>query len=346
MKNKIKVIIALALILVGVVAFFALNDKNKKDDQNASNTNKLQEFNFALDYTPNTNHTGIYTALKKGWYKDEGIDLKILPYSSSVPTDKLVASKKADAGIGFTEGVVSSAGAGTPVVSIASVIAHNTSVIIARKDAGITTPKDLDGKTYGGYGAPYEKPVMTQVIKNAGGKGEYKEVVVDTGPIEALESKQVDFAWVYEGWEGIQAEQLGLDVVKFQLTDFGIPDYATPNIITSPETIDQKKELLQKFMRATAKGYEYARQNPDETAQILIDSVDPGTFANNDLVFKSQKYLSERYQDTDKKWGVTDASFWEMYPQFMLDNKAVLDADGNPVQSIDFPSLFTNQFVE
>lgn len=305
----------------------------------------LKPFTFALDWTPNTNHTGIYVAQAKGWYRDQGIDLKILPYSDSTSSDVLVATGKADAGVGFTESIVSDAGAGSNVVSLASIIAHNTSVIAVRKGSGITAPAQLDGKTFGGFGAPYEKAVMKQVIQNAGGQGDFKVVTVNTSPLDALKSGAVDFVWVFSGWEGIQAKHEGLTLMTFKQTDYGMPDYSTPNIISSPATITAKQDLLKKFMAATAKGYEYARKHPDESARILIDNTPPGTFPDQNLVYESQRYLSPRYQDKGKPWGVQEASFWRLYPQFMLDKKTVLDSSGNPVDSIDFNSLFTNKFL-
>ena len=337
-----KIILAVVLVLVAGAAFLMVQASN--DDRNNSAEKPLDEVTLALDWTPNTNHTGIYVAQQKGWYAEQGIDLKLLPYSEA-SSDSLVLADKADVGIGFTEGVVADAGLGTPVVSIASIIAHNTSVIIARKDAGITSPKDLDGKIYGGYGAPYEQPVLSQVIKNDGGKGEYKAVTTYT-PVEALEAKKVDFVWVYDGWEGIQAEMAGQDLVKFDLRDYGIPDYSTPNIISSPKTIEQKSDTLKRFMNATSRGYEFARTNPDQAAQMLIDGTDKGTFPDTDFVYKSQKYLSANYQDEGKPWGVVEDSYWQDYPRFMLENKAVVDESGKPVDSLDFNALFTNRFLQ
>lgn len=331
----------LLLVAIAIGGFFWHRHSTKQEDGQQN----LQPFSFALDWTPNTNHTGIYVAQAKGWYKDRGIDLKILPYSDSVSSDVLVATGKADAGVGFTESIVSDAGAGSNVVSLASIIAHNTSIIAVRKDSKITSPKQLDGKIFGGFGAPYEKAVMGQVIKNAGGQGNFKTLTVNTSPLQALKDKTVDFVWVYSGWEGIEAKREGLQLTSFNLTDYGIPDYSTPNIISAPKTIQEKKDLLEKFMAATAEGYEYARVHPQESAKILIDSAPPGTFPDTGLVYASQDYLSPRYQDKGKLWGIQTADFWRKYPQFMVDNAAVLDASGKPVKSIDYSSLYTNAFL-
>lgn len=332
------------VILAAVVFGWALWQK-KSDNSPANDSTKLKPLSLALDWTPNTNHTGIYVAQAKGWYAHHGIDLKILPYSDSTPSDVLVATGKADTGIGFTESIVSDAAAGTRVVSLASIIAHNTSVIAVRKDSGITSPRQLDGKIFGGFGAPYERAVMGQVIKNDGGRGDFKIVTVNTSPIQALKDKTVDFVWVFDGWEGLQAPREGLELTTFSLTDFKIPDYSTPNIISSPSTITAKRDLLKNFMAATAQGYEYAREHPTESAQILINAAPPGTFPDQQLVRDSQDYLSLRYQDKGKSWGRQDPVYWRAYPKFMVENQAVLDAAGKPVGSLDYDSLFTNELL-
>lgn len=306
---------------------------------------QLTPMTLALDWTPNTNHTGIYVAMAKNWYRDQGIDLKLLPYSSSVTPDTLVANGKADVGIGFTEGVVADAAVNQPVVSIAAIIQHNTSALVALAGSGITSPRDLDGKTYGGFGAPYETPIISQVIKYDGGKGTFKNVTVNVDPMEALKSHQVDFVWIYEGWEGVQAQRAGMQLTTFPITNYGIPDYYSPVIITNSTTIKQKSDLLRRFMKATEQGYEYARTNSKDAAQLLINTAPKGTFPDTGLVFSSQDFLSVRYADPGHKWGMQDASFWRDYPTFILNAGGVTDAAGKPVKSLDLNAFYTNQFL-
>lgn len=339
MKKSLLIVGALGIVLV-VVGLWAVS-KNHKSASVAGQS----PFSLAMDWTPNTNHTGIYVAMKKGWYKDQGLDLKLLPYSASATTDTLVSARKADVGISSTESIVADAGAGSPVVSIAAITAHNTSILAVRQDSGITSPKQLEGKQYGGFGAPYETAVIGQTIKHDGGSGEFKNVTLSEDPVEVLKSKQVDFVWVFAGWEGIQAKREGLSLKTFPITENGVPDYSTPNIITSPTALSDKKQLLQKFMVATAKGYEFARTHPDEAAQILLDSVPAGTFSDPGLVKESQEYLSPKYQDAGKPWGIQSAESWRAYPQFMLDHKAVVDASGKLVEKLKFSELYTNELL-
>ncbi len=169
---------------------------------NSSAPKQLTTMTLALDWTPNTNHTGIYVALEKGWYRDEGINLQLLPYSANVTPDTLVANGRADVGISATESVVTDAASGQPVVSIAAIIQHNTSALVTLASSGLTRPRDLDGKVYGGFGAPYEGPVVSEIIKHDGGTGQFKNVTLGIDAMQALETHRVDFlVWVFEGWE-------------------------------------------------------------------------------------------------------------------------------------------------
>jgi ABC-type nitrate/sulfonate/bicarbonate transport system substrate-binding protein len=306
---------------------------------------QLTTMSLALDWTPNTNHTGIYVALNQHWYQAEGINLQLLPYSTNVSPDVLVSSGKANVGISATEGIVSDAAAGQPVVSLAAIIQHNTSALVTLASSGLTRPRDLDGKVYGGFGAPYESAVVGEIIQKDGGKGQFKNVTLSVDAMQALESHRIDFVWVFEGWEVIQAQRQGVRLNVFPITNYGISDYYTPNIITSPAEIKQKPELLRKFMLATSCGYEFARIHAHEAAQMLIDGAPAGTFPDTGLVFASQDFLSARYADQGHKWGWQDAAAWHGYPQFMLASNGIQDASGKPVHSMNFDALYTNQFL-
>lgn len=297
--------------------------------------NVLVPFKLAIDWTPNTNHTGVYVAVAKGWYKDQGLDLKILPYSPSVSSSVLVTSDKADAGISFIEDVVGETAKNNPIVSIGAILQHNTSGLITLKSSGITQPKDLDGKIYGGYGSPFENPIISKIIKNNGGKGNFKNIVLEIGAMQALQTKRIDFVWVFSGWELIQADLEGIKYNYFPLIKYGIPDSPTVVFVATPEKIKNSSKLLKKFMIATAQGYEFARLFPKESAQILIDQAPKDTFPNKKLVFASQEFMSKNYTDKNVQWGIQNIKSWTGYPKFILNSKT----------NLDFNTLFTNQFL-
>lgn len=332
------IIVVILLLVIGVLI------KSNYNRQNSS-TQSLTPFTVVLDWTPNTNHTGMYVALAKGWYKDEGLQVKILPYASGTSPEVLVASGKADVAVSSTEGVVAAAATGNPVVSIAAIIQHNTSGFIARSDAGITTPKDLDNKIDGDSASPIENAVLHKIITSDGGKGTFKNANLDVDSMQALASKKIDFFWAFQGWEVIQAMEQKIPYVYFPSIAYGIPDYYTPVLVTSPQEIKQKPQLLKKFMAATLEGYEYAIAHPKEAADLLIANTPAGTFPDKTFIYKSQAFLSDNYVDPGREWGLQDAKDWHDYPQFLINAGAVLDKNSKPVKTLNFNSLYTNQFL-
>ncbi len=355
MNSRIRLLLSIGipvLLIIVVIGAFLLVQRSSASPGTTTGTNtpssvpkSLTPMTLALDWTPNTNHTGIYVALAKGWYRDEGIALTLLPYSANVSPDTMVANGKADVGISSTESIVADYALGQPVVSISAIIQHNTSALVTLASSGLNRPRDLNGKVYGGFGAPYEGAVVGEIIKNDGGTGQFKNVTLGVDAMTALETHRVDFVWVFEGWEVIQAQLQGVKLNVFPIINYGVPDYYTPNIITSPQEMKSKSDMLRRFMAATLKGYDFARQNPRQAAQILINSAPKGTFPNPQLVYESQAYLSPRYVDQGRAWGWQDASAWTNYPQFILNSHGVDNAQGKPVHTINFNALYTNEFL-
>jgi len=305
----------------------------------------LTTVTLALDWTPNTDHTGVYTALAKGWYKEQGIDLKILPYSSTVYVSTLLDSKKADIGIMTTEDVVAEAAAGRPLVEIGSLLQHNPSGLIVRQDSGITSPRGLDGKIYGGFGSPVADAIVKSAIKYDGGQGQFQNVVLNIEAMQALESKKIDFVWGFEGWELMEAKKDGIKTNFFPITSYGVPDAPTLAFSVTPDKLKKDGDLLKRFITATARGYEDAVKNPHADAQLLINDAPKGTFPDTALVFDSQTFVSTQYTNKAGQWGIQDPKAWANYAQFILDTGTVSDSANKPVKSLNFAPLYTNQYV-
>lgn len=307
----------------------------------------LTKLTLALDWVPNTNHTGIYVALQKGWYKDAGIDLQILPYADGAIPDVLVGEGKADLGISGEDGVATYRAAGQPVVSIAAIIQHNTSGFAYLKDSGITRPRDLTGKRYAGFGTAFEEPVISAVIKKDGGADtKVQNITTDVGGYQAVAAKKADFVWIFEGWDGIQAKLDSVNLGFFYLKDYGIPDYYTPVIISSDATLKAKAADITAFMAATTRGYEYAIANPKDAADILIAANPKGTFSNPELVYQSQAYLSPLYQADAAQWGQQTLAAWVNYPNFLYTNGVLVDANGKALtKEPDYSQYFNPNFL-
>ncbi|MBE3555070.1 MAG: ABC transporter substrate-binding protein, partial [Thermicanus sp.] len=172
-----------------------------------------------LDWYPNTNHTGLYVAKEKGYYKEQGLDVEIIQPGEST-ADQLVASGKADFGVSYSEGVTLARATDLPIVSIAAVIQHNTSAFASLPEAGIKSPKDFEGKKYGGWGSPTEEAVIKALMEKYGADST-KWTNITLGQTDFFSSigKQVDFEWIYYGWDGIEAERRGMKINTIFLRD-------------------------------------------------------------------------------------------------------------------------------
>ncbi len=158
---------------------------------------ETQEVTLQLDWTPNTNHTGFYVADEKGYYEDAGIKLKILPYSDA-GADTIVGAGKANCGITSQDNLPVASTAGTNEVSVMPILQHQANVLIVKDDSKFQSPKDLSGAKYGGFGLPFEQPLVDAMIKNDGGTGDVKNVILNTGAYEAVYNGKVDTSLAFE----------------------------------------------------------------------------------------------------------------------------------------------------
>jgi ABC-type nitrate/sulfonate/bicarbonate transport system substrate-binding protein len=305
-----------------------------------------QTVRVALDWTPNTNHTGLFVAQQEGWFRDAGLDVQFLPYNNTSP-DTLVSSGAAEFGISFQDSFTFSKAAGADITSVMAILQHWATQIAVRADrADIASPRDLDGKTYGGFGAAYEVPKMQAVIRDAGGTGNFQSVVLGTAAYEALYAGQVDFTEPFVAWEGIEAELRGQPLKTFSYTDYGFPDAYNVLLIGNTPWLKANPDVAKKFVQAAQRGYQLAADDPARAAQLLTDA-NPGAFTEPELVSRSQDMLSERYlRDESGRVGTQTLEKWQGYSGWVFDSGALTGPDGSPLtQRPDFATWFTNDYL-
>lgn len=306
----------------------------------AESAPKLDELTVVLDWTPNTNHSGLYLAKSEGWYRDAGIALKIIEPGDAGAL-QLLASGKADVAVSPQEELVPARAQGIPVVAIAALIEHNTSSLLSLAEDGLTSPADLVGHTYGGYGGPLEKALVEKLVTCSGGDTT-KVRFAEVGDVDyrvGLERNQYDFVWIYDGWDKIrmaELEKVKVSTIPFDENLDCIPDWYTPMLATTETNVDKKAELLGRFMSATRKGYQGAMADPTSAADSLLAAVPE---LDRELVTRSAAYLAIRYADDPNEWGLQDTKVWTRFGQFLLDS-GLID------EPIDVKKAFTNRFLE
>ncbi|WP_410771400.1 ABC transporter substrate-binding protein [Fontibacillus sp. BL9] len=296
----------------------------------------LKNVKVVLDWSPNTNHTGLYAAKEQGFYKEEGLNVDIvLPGSGGA--DAMVASGEVPFGVSYQESVTQGRTQGVPLVSIAAVIQHNTSGFAAPVDRGIKSPKDYEGKTYGGWGSPVEEAILKSVMDLSGADvSKVKFINMGEADYFTAVKRDIDFAWIFYAWTGIEAELRGEPLDMQYVKDYSDKlDYYTPVLVTNEKTIESDPELVKAFLRATSKGYQYAIDHPEESADILLKAVPE---LDKDLVVASQKWLSPKYQDDAVRWGEQKREVWQNYSDWMHERKLI-------ETPLDTDKAFTNDFL-
>lgn len=305
----------------------------------AARAEESEKITFVLDWTPNTNHTGVYVAQELGYFADRGLEVEIVqPPEDGV--EPLVASGRAQFGVSFQDYMapaVSGPGA-LPVTAVAALVQHNTSGIVSRKGEGMDRPAGMAGHSYATWDLPVELATIRTVVEKDG--GDFDEITLIpstvTDEVTALSTKAVDAIWIFYGWAGVKMELEGLPVDYFAFADIDpVFDYYTPVLIAADSFLEEEPDTARRFLEAVRDGYEYAIENPDEAAEILCKAapeLDP------ELVKASQEYLSGQYKAEVEQWGYIDPDRWNAFFRWLNDNGLVED-------EIPMDAGFTNDYL-
>ncbi|WP_028611099.1 ABC transporter substrate-binding protein [Paenibacillus harenae] len=311
-------------------------NENEQGQEQGKTDKPLEKVQVVLDWTPNTNHTGLYVARDKGFFKEQGLDVEIIQ-PGQTGADQMVASGDVQFGVSYQESITMARIAGVPLVSIAAVIQHNTSGFASPLAKGIDAPEKFEGQTYGGWGAPVEEAVIASLMQERNADvGKVNIMSIGDSDFFTAVKRDIDFAWIYYAWTGVEAELRGEKINMLYLTDYSDKlDYYTPVLATNEAMIKDKPEIVKAFTAAAAEGYQYAIDNPEDAAEVLIQA-EPDL--NADLVRASQKWLSPKYQDDAPRWGEQKLSVWENYAGWMFEHKLL-------EKELEAEKAFTNEFL-
>jgi len=287
------------------------NTEKATDDSTAAENSELKDITFVLDWTPNTNHTGLYVAQKLGYFEEAGLNVTIVQPPEDGATT-MVASGQAQFGIDFQDYLapVFTSDEEMPVAAVAAILQHNTSGIISLKEDGIESPADMEGKNYATWDLPIEQAILKNVIEADGGDFDKVNLIPEyvTDVPTALQ-QDIDAVWVYYAWDGVSTEEAGLDTNFFYFKDLNPKfDYYSPVIIANTDFLEEDGDTARAFLDAVRKGYEYAIENPEDAADILCEEVpelDP------EMVKQSQLWIADQYKAEVDQWGYIDPERWD-----------------------------------
>ena len=294
----------LALILSGIMMFSVAACSSGQTAENENTAGELQDFDIVLDWYPNAVHSFIYVAMEKGYYEDEGLNVNVQFPSNTNDAISLTAAGQADAGLYYQTNTVSTAAnQNIPIKVIGTVVQHPLNIVMSMGERGIKGAKDLKGKIVGYPGTPGNEVFIKAMMEHNGLK--YEDVTMQDVGFDlntALITGNVDAViGAYINHEYPTLIQEGYDVTYFDITDEGIPDYEELVLVTGEKQIEEESDKLEAFIRASKKGFEDMKKDPQAALDTLLKYQDEGNYPLNPEIEKASMEILLPLMESDEQ---------------------------------------------
>lgn len=311
-------IVVLAIILVGC-------NTGKNETSNTTKEKEPEDISIMLDWYPNAVHSAIYVAQEKGYFEDEGLNVKIeMPADTNDPL-KLAATGKVDLAISYQSQLLVSRAEDIPVVSIAAFVRHSLDAIMYKTESGIQSPKDLEGKNVGYPSASVSEAVVASMVENNGGDmSKVKMTDVGWDLMSSLATDNVDaLVGAYINHEQVLLKKEGYNIDILRLPDYGVPDNYELIIVTGEKTLEKKKASFEKFWRAVTKGHETVKEDPDAGLQVLLDHENDSFPLDKEVEKESLQVLLPLMEDEHAPFGYQDEAVWQEVADWLYESKVI-----------------------
>jgi putative hydroxymethylpyrimidine transport system substrate-binding protein len=305
----------------------------------ACGSGEKEEVSLALDWFPNSNHAGIYLAMKNGYFEDENLEVNV--YTPSDPASILasVGAGRDDFGISYQPDLLQARSQGVEAVSIAGIVQHPLNSIMTLQASGLETPADLRGKRIGYPGIPSNEGMLETMLNTAGVEMSEVELVdVSFNLVPSLIGGTVDaIVGAYWTHESILAELEGYPVNVIRMEEWGVPDFYELVLVTNEETLAERENTVERFVRALSRGFEASIDDPDAALDALLEL--GGDEVNEELESQGVLLLVPMWGGDAPAFGWQESSRWVEFTNWMKERGLV-------EQNLDPQAAFTNEFIE
>jgi ABC-type nitrate/sulfonate/bicarbonate transport system substrate-binding protein len=226
---------------------------------------------LVLDFVPNAVHSGIYAALSRGYYDDEGVALKVQPPGESTDAPKLLGAGKVGFAILDIHDLGIARERGIDLVGVAPLVQRPLAAVLARADGPVHRPKAMEGHRVGVTGLPSDEAVVDSEVEADGGDPNTVErVTIGFNAVSSLAAGKVDAATGFWNAEGIALRRQGVPLRIFKVNQFGAPPYPELILTTSQQTLEDDPELVESVVAATRRGYDFAERDSDAALDDLL----------------------------------------------------------------------------
>ncbi len=323
--------------LVAVLAA-ALAACGEKQDPISSAPPAREKLTLVLDYFPNADHAGIYAAEATGAFERANLDVDIRVPGDPAEPLKLVAAGKADLAVSYEPELFLARDKGVELVGIGAIAQKPLTSIVALGSAQIERPSDLDGKTVGTSGIPYQSAYLKTILEKAGvDPTRVKEVNVGFNLVPALLSKKVDATLgAFWNYEGVQLARAKKDPTIIRMEQAGVPTYDELVLVADQQQLGTRGKVYRRFIQALRQGTEAVRADPKT-------GIDPLLKANKDLDRGLQLAAVKATlpvffpEDPERPFGWQDPEEWRLYGAWLRENEIV---ENPPTEAV-----LTNEFL-
>ncbi len=246
--------------MVAAAVFVCAGCRQGLREQAGSSPRQLR---VILDYLPNAIHVGLYQAESAGYFRNEGLNVRIDAPTSSSDTLRLMAAGQAEFGLVSLLDFMSVRAKGEPLKIIMAVEQRPLAALIALRKSGIERPSDLKGHLVGTTGVLSDDAGVRWMVKHDGGDpGSVRLIDIGFNTAQELIAGNVDASFGFWSQEGVQvAEHLPATVMR--LDDYGVPPYPELIVFAREDFLAREPGTVRRFLKAVVGGYDDAISKPE-----------------------------------------------------------------------------------
>lgn len=298
-------------------------------------TDGLKPVEVVLDWYPNAIHAFLYNAIEKGYYAQEGLEVKLRFPSNENDALSLVAAGKADIGIYYPQYIIQArADQNVPVKGIGAVVQYPLGVVTSLAEKNIKSPADLVGKNIGYGGSELSEAIIRTIMKNVGAdSAEITLTNVGFDLMSAMTTGNVDATvGCMVNHEIPQLIEEGFDINYFSMSDYGVPKDYEMVFLANDKTIEQDSDTLKAFLRASQKGFADMKNDPQGSLELLLSKQSADEFPLSKTVEEqSMNVLLPAMETEDAPFLSQREEVWQTDIDWLLENKLI----DNPVAVSD-----------
>ena len=330
-----KLTIIIRILVSCLICVFLIGCEMGSDSDQES----MQQIKLALDWFPNANHAGLFLAIEKGYFAEEGLEVSTYTPEDPASILQTVGTGADDFGINYQPDLLLARDQGVPVISVAAIVQTPLNSVMTLRSSGLKRPRDLDGKKIGYPGIPLNEPMLDTMLKYDGvmeGLERVELVNVGFNLGAALISGQVDACvgcfWTYES---IAMKNQGFPVEIMKMEEWGVPSYYELILVTNEDMHEKEGKTVQKFVNAIIRGYTEASRDPQAAVDSLMRAypeIDP------EIDRPGADLLAPLWKGDVARVGWQSQVRWEQFSSWMQNNGLI---DNN----MDVSKAYSNSYV-